>query len=162
MQEGWWINYSNGKMFEVREHEQFLRLGGNAKKMGVPPKVIAAFDKFKPVDDRDKFLTFVLQNAPLMRVRGHGSYVTFEFADSSPQKAMDAILKWGDDNAGDYTTMLIVNMATKRQIEALWKDYRDDMDSLGWYKVAKTGSVFKMKVAIVRELLRVARELGLK
>lgn len=82
MKEGYWVNYRSGKEFVIREHEQWIREPKNAKKLGLSANVIKSFSKFKAVKDRDKFLLFVMKNAPVMRIRGHGNYASFEYSSS--------------------------------------------------------------------------------
>ena len=76
MKEGFWGNYETGIWFQIDEHERWLRRGNNAEWLGVPDNVIAKFTHFA---DRDTLLPFVWRHAPVMRWRGHGESVTFEF-----------------------------------------------------------------------------------
>jgi hypothetical protein len=115
MKEGWFINYKSGRQFPIHEHEMWLRAKGNARKLGVSPAVIAEFGKFKPVREREKFLLYVMQNAPVMRVRGHGSHVTFEFFSRSTKAPLESAWLWGQEEAGPFTNMLFVNFATKEK-----------------------------------------------
>ena len=160
MKEGYWINYKNGKELPIDEHEQWIRRKGNAKKLGVPKKVIDAFEKFKPVKDRDKFLLFIMKNAPVMRVRGHGNYATFEYASRNRRDPMDAIWMWGQQNAGDFTGLNIINFATREETSIMYGEFERLME-IGPDEVMRRASVdnFKIKASIVRDILAVAREL---
>lgn len=162
MKEGLWINYKTGKEFPIHEHEQWLRTPGNAKKLGVPPKVIDAFNKFKPVRDRDKALLFVMKNAPVMRVRGHGISVSFEYNSRSRRDPMDAIWTWGTDNAGPFTGLYIVNFATRETTQMNWQEFQDNMERGGPDAVMRAASVqkFRIKSSIVREISAIERKLS--
>jgi len=161
MREGYWINYRTGKVFIVNEHEQWLRKKGNAKKLGLRANVVRAFDEFEPGRDRDKFLLFVMQNAPVMRVRGHGNYVSFEYASRSRRDPIDAIWSWAEDNAGPFTELFIVNFATREKTTMYFKDFEEAMDRGGAEAVMRAASVRKFSVRrkIAEELLVLAKKL---
>jgi hypothetical protein len=162
MKEGYWINYSIGKSFEVDEHERWLRRKGNARKLGLSKGVVEAFGEFEPVKDRDKFLLFVLQHAPVMRVRGHGNYVTFEYSSRNRRDPMDAIWLWGLDNgAGVYTGLYVVNFASGEKTSILWKDFKAAMDEGGADAVMRVATVEQMvwRESVARELLEISKRL---
>ena len=161
MKEGYWINYRTGRIFPVNEHEQSLREPGAAKKMGVPDKVISSFKKFDPVEDRDKFLLFVIQNSPLIRVRGHGDFVTFEYFLRNRQEPLDAIWEFGKQNAGPYTAMLIRNFATGESTQINFSDFEDAMDRGGYEALMRVACVSKMNIRkhIAAELLALSKKL---
>jgi hypothetical protein len=120
MKDGFWINYDTDAVFEIDEHERWLRRDDNADRLGVPADVIARFGEFVPRRDRDRFLTFVMSHAPVMRVRGHGVDVTFEFAAENESPAMRAIDEFCTANAGLGTWMRISNLLLKRTNVFLW------------------------------------------
>ena len=160
MNEGYWINYGTGKEFPIDEHERFLRTPGNAQRLGVPKAVIAMFGKFKPEKDRDKFLMFVMAKAPVMRVRGHGGYVAFEYSSSSRRDPMDAIWKWGKKNAGPFTSMYIVNFGTKETTSMPYSQFEELMESSGPEAVMRAASrKFSLRKSVARELLRLSKEI---
>lgn len=161
MKEGYWINYRTGRSFPVSDHEQVLRESGTAKKMGVPDRVIGSFEKFDPVEDRDKFLLFVMHNSPLMRVRGHGDFVTFEYSSRNRQEPLDAIWQFGKQNAGPYTAMLIKNFATGESTQTTFSDFEDSMDRGGYEALMRVASVSKMSIrkSIAAELLALSKKL---
>ena len=159
MKEGWWINYRTGKSFEINEHERWLRELGNAGKLGVPSSVVAMFGKFISEKDRDKFLLFVMQNAPVMRVRGHGSYASFEYSSRERQAPMEAVAEWGGRNAGPFTSLNIVNFATKEDVQTTWQDFERTMDEGGAEAVLRVAGKVEMRAGVVRELLRLSKEL---
>jgi hypothetical protein len=161
MKEGYWINYKNGKVFNIVEHETWLRRRGNAKKLGVPPNVIRAFSEFEPVRDRDKFLMFIMQHAPVMRVRGHGNYVSFEYASRDRSAPLEAIWDWAMDNAGPYTLLYIVNLVTKEKTQIYYQDFEIAMGDGGARAVMRAASVEKIVIIekIAKELLVMAKRL---
>ena len=162
MKEGLWINYSTGKQFPVDEHEQWLRSGDNAKKLGVPKNIVASFGEFTPGKDRDKFLLFVMKHAPVMRVRGHGISVSFEYNSRSRRDPLDAIWMWGQRNAGPFTSFFIVNFATREKTQMYWQDFEQNMERGGAEAVMRAASVqrFRVKSAIAKELAAVRRRLS--
>jgi len=113
MNDGFWLNYKNPiSIFTIHEHERWIRTPGNAKKLGVPKAVIKDFKQFTPEKDRDKFLMFVMGNAPVMRVRGHGIYVTFEYASKTDAMPLKAVKKWCHGFAGPALFLRVVNLKT--------------------------------------------------
>ena len=161
MREGYWVNYQNGRKFPVDEHEVWIRVPGNAKKLGVPPNVIAKFGDFKPVTDRDKFLLFVLKNAPVMRVRGHGVMIAFEYASHDRQAAIEAVWMLAKEDAGPFSEIYIVNFATKESVEMKFQQLDELMDSGGAEAVMRAASCkgFSIKKAIAKELLEISKEI---
>ena len=144
MRDGYWLNYGKcpTQSYHVREHELWMRAPGNAKQLGVPKSIIKSCSKFMPVRDRDKFLLYVMRHAPVMRIRGHGSFVTFEYARRSPCP-LKVILQWAIENAGPYTTLNIVNLATGENVIMQFQDFRDTMDRGGAKAVMRAASVNK-------------------
>lgn len=140
MKEGWWINIRSGNAIEIDEHEQWLRRPGNANKLGVPSNVQDDFDKFEPIKDRNEFLLYVMRKSPIMRVRGHGASVTFEYASRDRMDVMDSIFLWGLRNAGPFTNMYIVNFATKEHVRMNWGEFEALMNDVGPEGVMRSAS----------------------
>ena len=161
MREGHWANYRTGQIFPVDEHEAFLRTHGNAKKVGVPDRVVRAFGKFEPIEDRDKFLLFVMQNSPLMRIRGHGDFASFEYSSRDRAAPMDIVWSWGRRNAGPYTGLLISNFATGEKTQIMWEQFEKAMEEGGYDAVMRVAKVIsnpvRRKVAV--ELLALSKKL---
>ena len=65
-----------------------------------------------------------MNNFPVMRVRGHGSSVSFEFATTKVNDALFTIYEWGEQYAGDYTHLHIVNFKKSKKVDILYKDFR--------------------------------------
>ena len=103
-----------------------------------------------------------MEHAPIMRVRGHGSYTTFEFHSRNRSDTMDAILTWGKRNAGPLTTLNIINFATHENTQMKFCDFEEEMDSGGAeavLRVAKATKKIHIKASIARELLAISRQL---
>ena len=159
MTEGYWINYATNKMIEMPEHESWIRDPKNAKRLGVPENVHKMASMVK---DREKYLMFLMQHAPIMRVRGHGSSVAFQFCTHSRQDAMDSIWLWGKKNAGPFTWMSIDNFATRENTSMQFAEFEKQMDEGGAesvLRVAKATSPIPLKAKIVRELLAMSKRL---
>ncbi len=123
MKEGYWFNYETGKVFPINEHEVWIRQIDNARKLGLSERVIVGFRKFTPTTDRDKFLSHLFRVAPIMRVRGHGASITFQFSAQSEAKPLEAIRRWTKKNAGPDLTLDIFNFARKKHVQILYKDF---------------------------------------
>ena len=112
MKEGFWLNYRTGRTFLIHEHEIWLREPGNARKLGVPKEVIAeALERFRPFYDRVPLLLFVMERAPVMRIRGHGHYVTFEYHARADDDATLAVRHFAGRMLGPMRGLHIVNLA---------------------------------------------------
>jgi hypothetical protein len=160
VKEGYWVNYRNGKKFPVSEHETWIREPGNAKKLGVPPGVVAMFKNFEPREDRDKFLLFLMQNAPIMRIRGHGNSASFEYSSSSRADPIEAIEAWGNQEAGPFTELVINNFATRENTVVRWEEFERLMSEEGPEGVMRAASTkFAMKRGIIKELLALSKEI---
>ena len=122
MKEGFWGNYETGIWFPIDEHEMWLRRGDNAAKLGAPENIIAEFPHFA---DRDTLLPFVYRNAPVMRWRCHGEYVTFEFYAEDWTKPLELIRKWCTSYAGDFLCLRMVNFNGMEIRETLWKKLKE-------------------------------------
>jgi len=123
MNEGYWGNYKTGNLFLIYEHEMWIRRGNNADKLGIPQAIQNKFKDFIMIEDRNRFLSYIIANAPIMRIRGHGSYVTFEFNCADWTKPIELIRKWGKTNAGSLLGLNIVNFATNQAIQTNWENF---------------------------------------
>ena len=87
-----------------------------------PQEVFARFGEFKPCRDRDKALLFVMTRASLMRVRGHGPTITFEYNSVDDREPMRAIRQWGARHAGPELHFHIVNLRKPMRVrEVKWR-----------------------------------------
>ena len=128
MEQGWWNNYGTGKLFVVDKHERWVRHGKNAIKLEVPSTIRRPIPNHKEVDRRDKLIFDLIKIDSLMRIRGLGSYATFEFSSESMTEPLQLILKWGLHNAGSHLGLKIINSGKKKSIFALhfvlYKDFK--------------------------------------
>ena len=115
MKEGWWVNYETGRYVALKcrglDHEGIIRNPENQQWLGLSPSVIQNIYRFKPVQDRDSLLLHIMKATPLMRIRGHGAYVTFEFSSDEEYQPLEAIRRWVKKNAGPMTVLNIVNFS---------------------------------------------------
>lgn len=121
MKDGYWGNYITGNIFLIDEHEMWIRRENNADKLGIHQTVQRQFKKFAVGTDRDRLLPFIFANAPVIRFRGHGSYVTMEFNCTDWAKPLELVRKWCEVNAGPLLGLLIVNFAANEVIETTWE-----------------------------------------
>lgn len=159
MVDGYWINFKNGKILPITEHMTWIRDYKNAKKLGVSEKVHNAASKIK---DREAYLVFLMVNADLIRVRGHGSSVTFEYHSRQRQPVMEAIMDWGEENAGPFTWMVINNLATKETTQMNFEDFKTKMEdggSEGVMRVANSTSKIAGVSREAMELINIAKEI---
>jgi hypothetical protein len=162
MQEGAWINYDSGKIFDVPEHETFIRDPKNADKMGVPKEVQKNFAKFKPVKDREKFLIYVMQHAPLMRMRGHGVDITFEFFNRRSKDAIEAVGIAAHDYGGELSTLNIYNLATNEVTSFTREEFDRQMEDSGYEGVLRVAfrKFDRTSKKVIMDLLAVAKEIA--
>lgn len=139
MKQGYWINYQTGAMIEVSEHEDWIRNPANAQKIGVPPQMIAEFANFAPQTNRDQFLRYLMEKLPIMRMRGHGSQLSFEYHGRS-KAPLDYVWIIAQKEAGPFTTLYIANLATGETASMLYKDFVETMDGAGYEGIMRRGS----------------------
>ena len=158
MREGFWINYRNGKQFPVDEHEQWLRRPGNSDKLGISDSLAhELFKKYEPVKDRDKMLTKLMHRAPIMRVRGHGSDITFEYASHSKRDPLEAIMDSAKKYAGPYSWLNIVNLATGENNSLTFNDFKTLMEEDRVEDVMRVASNRQRRIA--KNILILAKRL---
>jgi len=112
MKDGFWMNYRTGREFPIHEHELWVRVPENARALGIRKSVYQmAMTQFTQGRDRNKFITFLLKNAPVMRVRGHGEYVTFEFDHADDAAPKEAIARFRRKYCGPLTGLKVINFS---------------------------------------------------
>jgi len=122
---GFWINYSTGEVFRIDEHERWIRRWPNAEKIGIKEEIYKEYmEKFEATKDRNKLLVWLMGKVPVIRVRGHGSVVTFEFATERVRPVLDAIYDWGSQYAGSFSNFHIVNLKKNKTVDMLFKDFK--------------------------------------
>lgn len=161
MTEGYWINYRNGKVIPIHEHETDIRNPATWKKLGFSVNDMEQFKPFKPGKDREKFLLWLLQKYPLMRVRGHGASVTFDFNNRSRQAPIDAIFDFGEDNLGPFSSLSINNYATRENVSMSFSDFESLMNSDGAEGILRVGSDIRVNSRVLRELKKIATEIDM-
>lgn len=155
MKEGYWINFENNLVFQVDDHERWLRRNVNAEKIGVLFRIIDLFDKFTPVEDRYEFLLTVIANAPIIRVRGHGAYITFEFCSEETGKVFNVILRFClEVEAGEYTELHMVNFANTTVIDLMFHEFNSLMQQNQMKKIIDKSITFNVR----EKYLEVLRE----
>lgn len=88
--EGWFLRVDTGEYVPIMEHRLHIQEPENARRLGVPERVISEYPKWQG-RDRIAFLTWLLKMCPnLVRVRNHGPYIAFESYRVTP-KTMVAI-----------------------------------------------------------------------
>ncbi|MDD4869840.1 MAG: hypothetical protein PHR77_04710 [Kiritimatiellae bacterium] len=110
MWEGFFINYNTGKTVCIglrNDHARWIAEAPNAEKLGV----VIAKTKFHPINNRDEFLLHILRLAPVMRIRGHGLYVTFEFDSKTMKQPYRAINQFSIKYLVPVRMLHIVNWA---------------------------------------------------
>lgn len=160
MKEGFWVNYRTWKIVEIHEHEIWMReKASNPKSIGVPDNVMAIASKIK---NREKFLIFILQHAPMIRIRGYGNSVSFDFHSRNRQEVMDAILMWGKKYAGPFTWLNISNLATKENTQMNFDQFEKLMDDGADAVLRVAGATHPMRIdaRLIRELLAISKVLA--
>lgn len=125
MLDGFWMNYATMKWQTITEHETWIREEKNAMKIGVSPEVFAQFKAYVPHDDRIPLLTWLLGAAPLMRIRGHGASITFEFSHPQVDAPLGALAKWCRACAGEQSQLTVRNFATGAEHHVRWGEFDD-------------------------------------
>ncbi len=123
MKSGYWGNYETGRIFLIDEHELYIRRPEKARELGIPEELIVRFSEFRLRQDRYEFIKFLLRAAPVMRIRGHGEYVTFEFDFREWAPPLKLIHAWCWENAGPFSGLNIVNLHSMEIRRCLWKDF---------------------------------------
>jgi len=156
MTEGFWINYSRGKVVKIHEHENDIRKLPVVKKLGLTEKDMDGFAKFQPGRDRERFLLWLMKTFPLMRVRGHGMSVTFDFDSRRRQQAIDSIYEFGQNNLGPFSQMVINNYATRESVHMSFHDFEGLFESDGAEGILRVGAEERTNARILRELRKIA------
>ena len=143
MLDGYWLNYETMKWNTITEHETWIRDETNATKIGVPPEVVERFKEYVPHDGRIPFLTWLLKVTPLMRIRGHGETISFEFSNPQVDAPLKALSKWCRACAGEFSMLMVRNFATDTVFNVRWGEF----DAQAAKKVLESSSCASMKDA---------------
>ncbi len=144
--DGYWLNYRTGRAFLIDEHEKWLRRSNHAKELGLSNHAIRLFSKFKPVEDRYEFLLTVIVNAPIIRVRGHDTYITFEFCSEGIDKVFNAIWRFCLEVGlpGDFSGLKIVNFFDQKAYVLKFMQFNEMMMKKQMKSILKMGVRFKI------------------
>jgi hypothetical protein len=128
MKEGAWINVNTGKFEWVDEHASWIKRELNAEAIGLPKRI---YQKIMDMDwdfdgpGRAEILYEVMKGG-FIRMRGHGSYWTFEFTCDS-YKALWCCLDFLMNYAGPYTNCRFSNLRTRESIELSFNEFQRTM-----------------------------------
>ena len=128
MREGCWINAKTGQFFWIDEHATWMKNELNAHSIGLPKKV---YEKIMGMNwdfngpGRAEILATVM-NAGFIRMRGHGSFWTFEFTIKSSD-ALWSCLEFLDNFAGPMTQCRFNNLRTGEAIEVPYTKFKQEM-----------------------------------
>ena len=124
MNEGAWINAKTGQFAWIDEHASWIKRELNAEGIGLPKKT---YQKIMEMDwdfdgpGRAEILAEVMK-AGFIRMRGHGSYWTFEFSINS-YEALWACLDFLTNYAGPQTQCRFNNLRTGESIELSYTEF---------------------------------------
>lgn len=163
MTEGFWINYAKYPplVVEVPDHELWVKSGANYRKIGIPEKVADKMFRFTTRTERAETLVFLLKHVPLIRARGHGADITFEFYARNPADALWAIQSFASKHAGAMSALNIYNLATNKVVSTSKRELHRGLEDEGPEAFLRAASrrFSREGRAMVRELLRSARAL---
>ncbi len=111
MKEGWWLSAKTGRYYEIYEHAHWISEPANSKKVGLSASAINRIVRMNPQVDRVRILKIAM-NEGLVRVRGHGVSVSFEFTVPTAL-ALKAIVRFGRKvGIGELTHIYFANLRT--------------------------------------------------
>jgi len=128
MKEGAWINGKTGKFAWITEHASWVKDPENARSIGVPESVIEKIQSLRSDFNgkgREEILATVMQ-AGFIRMRGHGSFWTFEFTMPS-EEALWACMSFLQDFAGPFTQCRFNNLRTGETIDTPFQEFEKTM-----------------------------------
>jgi len=155
MTEGFWINFkmgTHGKVVPIHEHETDIRKPEVWKRLGIDKASAEIFPEYKIGKDRDRFMTMLMTKFPLIRVRGHGTTTTFEYAYWGRNSAIDAIKNFAENNLGNFSMITINNLVTGESKTLSLGEFLEIYETKGAEGIMRKGSE-----NIDRELSRIAK-----
>jgi len=140
MKEGFWLNSNNYKYAGIDDHARWISESKNAAKMGLPKEFIAFVEKQKdPLANENSRIKILLKamDYGLIRVRSHGTDITFEFTENS-KDALEAIQVFCKKTGmlGPFSRLNIHNLRTKENIAMTYNEFEEAMDA-GYDKVLR-------------------------
>jgi len=164
MREGAWINYERSPtlIFEVPDHELWIREPKNADKAGVPANIQKNFGKFRVREDRETFLVYIMQHSPLIRMRGHGADITFEYFSRRNKDPMEAVHAAAHEFGGQLSTLNIYNLATNEVTSMSRDDFDEVLDREGYEGIMRvaTRKFDRTSKNVIAKILKLAREVA--
>jgi hypothetical protein len=96
--------------------------------LGITLSTAKEFLRFKPQKDRVRLLKYAMKKIPLMRIRGYGSRVSFQFSspESDPRPYL-TIKRWIQRWGGPVLLLQVTNFSTKRTARVLASDWETFM-----------------------------------
>jgi hypothetical protein len=128
MREGAWINIKTGKFEWITEHCDWIKVHGNAQKIGLPEEV---FEQIKDMPNdhsgpkRERILRTVM-GAGFIRVRGHGSWIAIEFT-ALTEEASRACQDFLGQVCGPYSVLRFDNVGTNESLELTYQEFENRM-----------------------------------
>jgi len=129
MKEGAWINVTTGNYRWIDEHAQWLQRPGNAASLGLEDDVLEELGRV-PWDFNGPGRMTILVTAMdhgLVRARGHGASITFEFTVPWEQ-AVRGTLRFMDGNLGPSMQCRFNNLLTGQSVEFSFGRVRDRLE----------------------------------
>ncbi len=124
MKEGCWIMAASGHYEYVDDHARWIQSPGNAERMGLQEDVIREIRLLKWDFDgpgRRAILLSAMADG-LIRARGHGPYVTFEFTIKI-EAAVQGALPFMHAVAGPFTLCRFMSLTNGDAVDFFWKDH---------------------------------------
>lgn len=140
--EGYWVNRS-GKFKQIDEHAQWILNPKNAKSLGLGKDFIDEVKDLVHSTDREKILLTAMHE-DLIRVRGHGSFITFEFTMDTRNalKAIETFLE-KEYLAGPNSTLMFNNLRTHETVEITYDEFQNAMMDDEWKAVLRVAKKMK-------------------
>ena len=123
MREGAWVHSSNRHWCWIREHASWIQKPENARLLGVPEDIQAELSSITWDFNGPgrKAILRVAMDAGFIRVRGHGTSVTFEFTVPM-ETAVRALRPFMELNLGPKTWCKFNDLRMGRSIGILYED----------------------------------------
>jgi hypothetical protein len=124
MKEGCWIVAATGHYEYVDDHAHWIQVPEHAELMGLRGDVLQKIGLIKwdfNGPGRRAILLAAMAHG-LIRARGHGSSVTFEFT-VPVQEAIQAAVPFLTDVAGPHTYSSFTNLNAHEAVGFCWKDH---------------------------------------
>jgi hypothetical protein len=124
MREGVWIVAVTGDYVWVTDHAHTIQSPGQAERLGLTNEVAEQIRLIRwdfNGAGRRAILLMAMAHG-LIRARGHGSSITFEFTIPAPE-AIQGAMPFLTDVAGPHTFCSFTNLGTQGSVGFYWKDH---------------------------------------